>query len=245
MVPVGESSGARADSTDEQRRRQRHPISRWYLCPAADRLAAALARTSVRPTHLTACGLILAALAAAVLLWRPESAAVAAVAVLAGWFFDRADGQLARRQGSVSAWGAWLDANVDELVDIGLHLAVAAAAASQSASPWPWALLVGFVSGKYLLVYGLGIEQQLVGQATDPTAGCSDDRSETQRSPAVGWLRRAYHLPANADVRMHLLAGALLSGWFTAELALVAVYYNLRWIARYLLVAGRLPRGAR
>jgi len=246
MVPVGEPTRVRADSTDEQRRRRRYPISRWYLCPLAGWLAAALAPTCVRPVHLTACGLISAASAAGVLLWRPEAAPAAAVAVLAAWFFDRADGQLARRQGTVSAWGAWLDANVDELVDVGLHLAVAAAAASQTASSWPWALLIAFASGKYLLMYGLNVEQHLAEQVAEPTAAHSLDQSGTLHPPpAIGWLHRAYHLPANADLRVHLLAAALLTGWLTAELAMVAVYYNLRWIARYLLVARRLPGGTR
>jgi hypothetical protein len=49
-------------------------------------------------------------------------------------------------------------------------------------------------------------------------------------------------LPANADVRIHLLVLALLSGWFTTELAVVATYYNVRWIARYPLVIARAGR---
>jgi hypothetical protein len=53
-------------------------------------------------------------------------------------------------------------------------------------------------------------------------------------------LRTLWHLPGNADIRLHLLILALLSGWLTVELAVVAVYYNLRWIASYLLVARRL-----
>jgi hypothetical protein len=53
-------------------------------------------------------------------------------------------------------------------------------------------------------------------------------------------LRTLWHLPGNADVRLHLLIVALLGGWLTSELAVVAAYYNLRWIAGYLLVARRL-----
>jgi hypothetical protein len=41
-----------------------------------------------------------------------------------------------------------------------------------------------------------------------------------------------------------VLLAALCTGWLTAELALVALYYNLRWIVRYALVARRLG-GAR
>jgi phosphatidylglycerophosphate synthase len=177
--------------------------------------------------------LLAATVAAAVLVLRPDAAPVAAAMVLAAWFFDRADGLLARRQQTASAWGAWLDANVDELVDVALQIAVAAAAATLTGSALPWALLIAFLVGKYLLVCGLALEEK--------------DREGRERScdsddgPASGrWLRRAYHLPGNADVRVHLLVLALVTGWLTAELALVAAYYNLRWIVRYVLVFRRL-----
>jgi phosphatidylglycerophosphate synthase len=215
----------------ERRQAARHPISRWYVRPAAGWLAAALAPSRVRPAHLTICGLLAATVAAAVLVLRPDAAPVAAAMVLAAWFFDRADGLLARRQRTASAWGAWLDANVDELVDVGLQVAVAAAAATLAGSTLPWALLVAFLVGKYLLVCSLALEEP---SAEGRQRSCDGD------APSGGWLRRAYHLPGNADVRVHLLVLALVTGWLTAELALVAAYYNLRWIARYVLVFRRL-----
>lgn len=224
---------ARADAR-EAHRAGHYPISRWYLRPVADRLAAALAATQVRPVHLTLCGLGAAAGAAAVLLWRPELMPLAALLVLVQWFLDRADGQLARCQQTVSDWGAWLDGNVDELVDVGLHVTAAAVLARQVAAPWPWLLLVAFLAGKYLLVYGLALEK-------GHTAPVS------QKGPApcpfaedFPWLRRAYHLPGNADVRVHLFVLALVTGCLAAELAVVAAYYNLRWAVRYGLVARRL-----
>ena len=214
-----------------------YPISRWYLRPAATWLAAALAPTAVRPVHLTACGLTAAAAATAVLVWRPQAMPLAALLVLTYWFFDRADGQLARRQQTVSAWGAWLDGNVDELVDVALHVAAAAVVATQVAAPWPWWLLSAFLAGKYLLMYGLALEEHAAGKGD----GLLPVRRETAAlSSAGGWLRRAYHLPGNADVRVHLLVLALATGYLAAELALVAVYYNLRWLVRYALVARRL-----
>ena len=242
-----------------------YPISRWYLRPAAAWLAARLAPTPVRPGHLTACGLLAAAAATAVLVWRPQAMPLAALLVLVYWFFDRADGQLARRQQSVSAWGAWLDANVDELVDVVLHVATAALIAAQLAAPWPWWLLVAFLTGKYLLMYGLAMEEHAAATA-DPLSSsklwervAGVERSEPPdarisggslaldpghpaggRGEAGGWLRRAYHLPGNADVRTHLLVLALATGYLAVELVWVAVYYNLRWLLRYALVARRL-----
>jgi hypothetical protein len=60
-------------------------------------------------------------------------------------------------------------------------------------------------------------------------------------------IRRLYHLPGNADVRLHLLVAALATDCLTLELAIVAAYYNMRWIARYLLLGLRMrtaPTGA-
>ena len=186
----------------------------------------------------------------AVLLWRPGLGPVAAALVLAAWLFDRADGQLARRQKTVSRWGAWLDANVDELVDVALHVALAAAAASQTASRGPWLLVVAFLAGKYLFKHGLAEEEQVgsrlagVEGSESPESAVSGVASlhhgHASDSRVVRLLRAAYHLPGNADVRVHLLAAALVTGWFSVELAVVAAYYNLRWIARYVLVARRL-----
>ncbi len=228
------ASAAPSDGTRDARR---HPISRWYVQPAANWLAAALRPTRVRPVHLTVCGLILGSLAAAVLVWRPELAPVSAALVLGAWFFDRADGALARRQNTVSAWGAWLDANVDELLDVGLHVAVAAAAASQTASNIPWFLLIGFVGGKYLFMHGLAMERQMTTDDLAPSEGAA---TAEPAYPLARRLQALYHLPGNADVRVHLLAAALATGWFSVELWIVAVYYNLRWLARYALVARQL-----
>jgi len=269
-VQAGRSHGAAdapAEAADARRRAGRHPISRWYIGPLADRLAAALTPTRVRPVHLTLCGLAVGAIAAAVLVGAPQLAPVAGLLVLVAWLFDRADGSLARRQGTVSAWGAWLDANVDELLDVGLHAALAAAAASQTASRLPWLLLGAFLAGKYLFVYGMATEEQVSRQLHGisgeagwlGSSGASAQNATTggrlrlttslppgpggslRSTPATRRLvRAAYHLPGNADVRVHLLAAALMTGWLSAELAVVAGYYNLRWIVRYVLVARRL-----
>ena len=244
----------------ERQRAKNYPISRWYLRPAARQLAVALAPTRVRPVQLTFCGLTAAIAAAIVLIFLPQAMPLAAVLVLAYWFFDRADGLLARRQRSASALGAWLDANVDELVDVGLHVAVAAVAAEQTAAAWPWFLLVAFLAGKYLLTYGLTTEEgsrPAPGGCNQSSMGpwpvrgkntgqgpmlqtCSHGERVSMHKDCTSVLRNAYHLPGNADVRVHLLALALMTGWLTVELALVAVYYNARWMVRYALVARRL-----
>ncbi|MDD4270395.1 MAG: CDP-alcohol phosphatidyltransferase family protein [Pirellulaceae bacterium] len=215
----------------EQPRTRIYPISRWYLLPIAERLASRLAATRVRPVHVTLTGLGLGLAAAGWLLADPSGGPVAAGLVLAAWMMDRTDGALARRQGTGSVFGQWLDANVDELNEVAWHTAAAYAAAALGQTPLPWFLLIAFLGGKYLFMTGLA-EQRLLEKAAERQPAAWPER--------LGWLRAAYHLPGDADIRLHLLAAALASGLITVELAAVAIYYNLRWIARFGLVARRL-----
>lgn len=216
----------------EADRAARYPISRWYLRPLAARLAKSLAATDVRPMHLTIAGGLVAAAAGILLVAQPRLTPLAGLLVLTAWLCDRADGLLARRQNSETAFGAWLDANIDELVDVGLHAASCYAAAWLTGSRLPYLFFAAFVAGKHLFMYSVASEREI---------------ETTNRAPAASprsTLGRLYHLPSNADVRTHLLAIALFTGALTIELALVAAYYNLRWIARYALVAGRLAGSA-
>ena len=187
--------------------------------------------TRVRPVHLTALGLLLGLSACGLLLWQPAATPLAAVLVLVAWFCDRTDGQLARQQNTVTPFGAWLDGNVDELLDVAWHVATAAVLAAQLQAMWPWLLVLAFVSGKYLFMHSLATEEHF-----DP----NPQGNPAATASAAGLLRSIWHLPGNADVRIHLLFVALLTGYLATELALVAGYYNLRWIVRFGLVARRL-----
>lgn len=217
---------------DESFRSLRHPISRWYLCPAAHWFAKRLERTRARPNHLTACSLATALAAAALLVWRPDETILPAALALTAWFFDRADGILARLQGSATPFGAWLDANVDEAADVLLHAAAAWAVAQQTGSSVAWIWAAAFFAGKFLFFYSMATES---APNVPLEEQLSPDSSALNRG--IRWL---YHLPGNADIRLHLLVAAWATGWLIEELAIVAIYYNLRWIVRYALVARRL-----
>jgi phosphatidylglycerophosphate synthase len=222
----------------EQQRARNYPLSRWYLRPLAQSLAAYLAQTGVRPWQISLLGVSFAAVAVGLLIadhgWAPWCAALA----LANWFCDRLDGLVARAQGAASAAGAWLDANLDELVDLSMQAGVAAAAAVQGFS-LAWPLWGAFVFGKYLLMYGMQREESLAAVTA------TSEALSPQANPRGGVLKRLYHLPGNADIRIHLLVAALATGWLVPQLAIVAAYYNLRWMARYGLVCRRLAGGAR
>lgn len=225
---------------DESSRAAKYPLSRWWLRPTATWLVGHISQTSIHPWHVTLVGLLLAVAAGALLLAGGAGSIAAASLILAAWFCDRVDGPLARRLGIASPRGAWLDANIDELVDLGLHAAVAAALAGQVETDWPWMLLAAFLVGKYLFMYGLHVEAEVATEAT-----CRETVATTtvRGTMFTRRLRQVYHAPANADVRIHLLAVAVAANCLTAALAFAAVYYNLRWIARYVLVCRRLSEG--
>jgi len=214
-------------------RAQGYPISRWYVIPITSRVASWLKSTWIRPTHVTILGALFGLSAIGLLLVSPTAGSAAAAFILAAWFMDRTDGVLARLQNSVSPFGAWLDANVDEFHDIAWHTAMACAAAAVTGSESPWFLLVGFLAGKYLFMNGVAEERALSREA-------EDGQNMAKTSGLNHWIRTVYHLPGNADVRLHLLVIALLLGLPMVELAFVAFYYNFRWILRIGLTARRL-----
>lgn len=214
-------------------RARAYPISRWYVIPLTGRIASWLRPTPVRPNHITILGLVFGLSALGLLFAVPSAGPGAAALILAAWVMDRTDGTLARQQNATSPFGAWLDANVDEIHDVAWHTATAYAAGSLTGTQLPWFLLVAFLAGKYLFMNGLAEERSL-SPAACPQA------SPAGSSGFRNWARTAYHLPGNADVRLHLLVVALLIGLPMVELAFVAVYYNFRWIVRIGLTAHRL-----
>lgn len=221
------------DRTCDRHQAWAYPVSRWYLRPLAAWFASRLVATQVRPVHLTAFGLIFGWTACGLLLWQPAWTPLAAMMVMGAWFCDRMDGQLARLQNTATPFGAWLDANVDELLDVSWHVAAAAVLAGRWHASWPWLLVLAFLAGKYLFLYSLATDGHFGGSQDSETAA-------TASASSAGLLRTVWHLPGNADLRVHLLIVAWLTGCLAAELVLIAGYYNLRWIARYVLVARRL-----
>jgi CDP-diacylglycerol--glycerol-3-phosphate 3-phosphatidyltransferase len=90
--------------------------SRWLL----DKIVAAIAATGINPNILTSFGLV-------VNFWAATLFALgrfrfgAAVIFLAG-FLDMLDGQVARREGRVTAFGAFFDSTLDRYSDMALYM---------------------------------------------------------------------------------------------------------------------------
>ena len=90
--------------------------SRWLL----DKIVDAIAATGVNPNVLTAFGMVVN-LWAAVLFATGMFRTAAAVIFLAG-FLDMLDGQVARREKRVTAFGAFFDSTLDRYSDMALYM---------------------------------------------------------------------------------------------------------------------------
>jgi phosphatidylglycerophosphate synthase len=218
-----DSPTALAGAEDELlRRRTYQPLGHfWALAPARG-LARALRSTRIRPNQLTATATVLVLGAAGVVAWATPSVAtrvVAALALALALVLDTADGHLARLQGTASAFGRWLDANLDELGDLALHAAVGWAAFVRSGNA-AW-LLVGllYASGKYLLMFGQSTWEEGRSTSVPPGPVGTDSSSVVQK------LARAF---GHADVRWHLWILLAALGRLEWELAAYALYYPAR-----------------
>ncbi len=90
--------------------------SRWLL----DKIVGALAATGINPNLLTFFGLLVN-FWAAVLFARGQFRMAASVIFFAG-FLDMLDGQVARRQKRVTAFGAFYDSTLDRYSDMALYM---------------------------------------------------------------------------------------------------------------------------
>src|SRR5260221_14439206 len=90
--------------------------SKWLL----DRIVGALAATGVNPNFLTFAGLVVNFAAAA--MFAIGRFRTGALIILFAGFLDMLDGQVARRQGRVTAFGAFYDSTLDRYADMALYM---------------------------------------------------------------------------------------------------------------------------
>ena len=209
------------------RRRSYQPLGRFWALGPARLLARLLRPTPVRPNAVTLASGALVLSAASLVAWSGAppwaSRGIASAALALALILDTADGHLARLQGTASAFGRWLDANLDELGDMALHAAVAWSAFARDGQPG-W-LVVGmlYAMGKYLFVVGAAS-----GEALDAGTG----RTEL---PAVdahpGRLRSLALLAGHADIRWHLWIVLAALGRLDVGLVTYSLYFPARAVA--------------
>jgi hypothetical protein len=211
-------------ASDELRRRLSYqPLGRFWAFALAERLAAALQRSWVRPNLLTlaAAGLMLGSAGLVAfggfgLTVRIMTALALAMALV----FDTADGRLARLQGTCSAFGRWLDHVLDELSDVALHAAIAWSMYQAGGQAWWLAVGMLYASGKYMFVV-----QSVAGAELNKESKAGIDAPSLSDS---GLARRLTGAMGHADVRWHLWIVLSLLGRLELALAFYAVYFPLR-----------------
>jgi CDP-diacylglycerol---glycerol-3-phosphate 3-phosphatidyltransferase len=90
--------------------------SRWLL----DRIVGAVAATGINPNALTLLGLVVNFWAAG--LFATGRFKAAAMVIFFAGFLDMLDGQVARRAGRVTAFGAFYDSTLDRYSDMALYM---------------------------------------------------------------------------------------------------------------------------
>ncbi|HYL09139.1 MAG TPA: CDP-alcohol phosphatidyltransferase family protein [Candidatus Acidoferrales bacterium] len=90
--------------------------SRWLL----DKIVGALAATGINPNFLTFFGLVVNFWAAA--MFAAGRFRTAAAIIFFAGFLDMLDGQVARRQNRVTAFGAFYDSTLDRYSDMALYM---------------------------------------------------------------------------------------------------------------------------
>jgi CDP-diacylglycerol--glycerol-3-phosphate 3-phosphatidyltransferase len=89
---------------------------RWLL----DKIVGAIAATGINPNALTAFGLVVNFWAAG--LFAIGNFRSAALVIFFAGFLDMLDGQVARREGRVTAFGAFFDSTLDRYSDMALYM---------------------------------------------------------------------------------------------------------------------------
>jgi phosphatidylglycerophosphate synthase len=209
------------------RRLTYQPLGRYWAFPIAERIAAALQPTRIRPNAVTLAAAVLMLGGTAIvgcggLGWIGRT--VTALAFAAALVLDTADGRLARLQGTCSAFGQWLDQVLDELADLALHGAISWAMFQSTASSYWLVLGLLYASGKYMFLV-----QSLTGaEMEEKTSGATEP---PQRRGSSFPLRGLVAAMGHADLRWHLWIVLALVGRLDLALAAYAAYFPLRAVA--------------
>jgi phosphatidylglycerophosphate synthase len=233
---------ALAAAEDELTRRLTYqPLGRFWAFSLAERLAAALELSWVRPNVLTIAAAAFMFAAAALVAFGgfglvPQF--VTALALALALVLDTADGRLGRLQGTCSPFGRWLDHVLDELSDLALHVAIAWSMFPLS-QHGGWLILgLLYLSGKYMFVIqsiaGKELEQDTGVERALPGSGRTGAtrRPRSKRGqPLADSVRRLVAAMGHADIRWHLWIVLGLVGHLELALLIYAVYFPVRALA--------------
>src|SRR3981189_75010 len=120
--------------------------SKWLL----DKIVGALAATGVNPNFLTFLGLVVNFIAAA--FFAVGSFFTGALIIFFAGFLDMLDGQVARRQNRLTAFGAFYDSTLDRYADMASYMGLLVYYSVSGRTPYVWLAAVataGSVVGGY------------------------------------------------------------------------------------------------
>lgn len=208
---------------DEVTRRTTYqPMGRFWAWQPAKKLAESLQPTWIRPNHVTvAAAACFVAASALVAFGGPWLLAHIATALLlaTALVLDTADGHLARRQRTASAFGKWLDATLDEACDAFLHTAIGWSMYVHTSKPLWLVLSAAYIAGK-LIFFTSSANAPAMQDAVQPKPAPTE-KGELSVAALV-------RLTAHADVRWHLWIVCALFGWLPWALVAYCAYYPIR-----------------
>jgi CDP-diacylglycerol--glycerol-3-phosphate 3-phosphatidyltransferase len=186
----------------------------------ATRSIGGLARTRVTPNALTACGVLLCAIASIVVVFENRNQILfywlGAVLFVAGSILDILDGALARAGGKSTPFGAFIDSTTDRVSE-GFMLAAIAYVFSRHGRDVFVVVAVAAVAGSFLVSY------------------------TRARAEALG-LQGAVGIGSRAERVVVITAGLVLAPWGVLPwaIALLAVTAWVTVLQRILSVRGQL-----
>jgi CDP-diacylglycerol--glycerol-3-phosphate 3-phosphatidyltransferase len=148
--------------TEKERTELKRPITYWIGEGGGwllTRVVGALAATGITPNMFTFLGLAVNSWAAA-LFAMGRFRAAAAVLFLAA-FLDMADGQVARRIGRVTAFGAFLDSTLDRYSDLALYMGLVVYY-KLAGRPFYMALAAVAMSSSFMVSYSRARAESLI-----------------------------------------------------------------------------------
>jgi CDP-diacylglycerol--glycerol-3-phosphate 3-phosphatidyltransferase len=149
-------------SEKENKELRRRPITYWIGEGGSwllTRVVSGLAATGITPNMFTFLGLAVNSWAAA-LFAMGRFRAAAAVLFLAA-FLDMADGQVARRIGRVTAFGAFLDSTLDRYSDLALYMGLVVYY-TLAGRPFYMALAAVAMSSSFMVSYSRARAESLI-----------------------------------------------------------------------------------
>jgi phosphatidylglycerophosphate synthase len=210
------------------------PIGKYTVRPAAMLLARILAKTAITPNQITAAGLVTGIISAALITFGQKyTIAAGGIVILLFWMLDMTDGQVGRLKNMCSDFGAWFDANTDQIVENLLYISISVGGYLHTNNTIYLLIGIFIFSGKFMYFQILLSRQSLLAKSNGKygpalVESVKRDKHNLFISTFLFWC--------NYDVRIHFLSLCALINRLEYALIFYAVYFNFRWMMAYFYI---------